>query len=152
MNPGWVLERVTSGGQTGVDQVALERAQHNRLRTGGWVPKGWRTDEGPAPWLKDRYGCREHWSPSYGPRTDRNVYDSEAVVWFGEHSPGYNRTRGAARRYNKPMLENPSVSELQEFILHLHLRVLMVGGNRLRTNPQASELAQVVLSAGLLPF
>lgn len=152
MNPGWLLEQVISGGQTGVDQVGLEMAQWNNLRTGGWVPRGWRTDAGPAPWLGTKYGCREHKMIGYMPRTRQNVFDSDATVWFGVESPGYYCTHDAVVAYKKLYIENPTVSELQQFILDHQIRVLNVAGNRLRTYPESTATARVVLWSGLLPF
>jgi hypothetical protein len=40
-----MLERVISGGQTGVDQAALRAAQACGLETGGYAPLGWETEE-----------------------------------------------------------------------------------------------------------
>jgi len=45
------LACVVSGGQTGVDQAALRAARASGIATGGWAPKGWATEAGPAPWL-----------------------------------------------------------------------------------------------------
>ena len=47
------LRKIESGGQTGADQAGLRAARAERLETGGWAPKGWETEEGPAPWLAD---------------------------------------------------------------------------------------------------
>ena len=154
MGPGWILETVVSGGQTGVDQVALEVAQGLNLQTGGVAPRGWRTDDGPAPWLGTRYGLVEHAvSDQYGPRTRENVRLSDATVIFSKgKSPGSALTMRYCGDLGKPFLLNPTVSELQEFILRRGIKVLNVAGNRLRTFPESAELARVVLSAGLLPF
>lgn len=48
-----MLTKVISGGQTGVDQAALRAAKAARIPTGGYAPKGWLTEDGPAPWLAD---------------------------------------------------------------------------------------------------
>ena len=52
------LRKVVSGGQTGADQAGLRAARAAGIETGGWAPKGWETEEGPAPWLSD-YGLKE---------------------------------------------------------------------------------------------
>lgn len=154
MGPGWILAKVISGGQTGVDQVALEVAQSLGLQTGGVAPRGWRTDAGPAPWLGTRYGLVEHAvSDQYGPRTRENVRLSDATVLFTKgHSPGSFLTMRYCGDLKKPYLVNPTVSELQDFILTRGVKTLNAAGNRLRTFPESAELARVVLSAGLLPF
>jgi hypothetical protein len=48
-----MIERVISGGQTGADQGGLRAAQACGIPTGGWAPRGWLTEAGPAPWLAD---------------------------------------------------------------------------------------------------
>lgn len=152
MGPGWVLEKVISGLQTGVDQVALEVARALGYQTGGTAPKGFRTDNGPRPDLAAHFGVTAHWSPQYGPRTKKNVYDADATVWFGYDSAGWVCTANAIATHRKPYRINPSVAELQDFILKHGIKVLNVAGNRLRTHPESSERARVVLTAGLLPF
>lgn len=78
LRPGMMLKLV-SGGQTGVDQGALEAAIDLGLDYGGWVPKGWKTEEGP---LDKRYRekMREHASDDYKQRTRQNVVDSHATL------------------------------------------------------------------------
>lgn len=50
------IDNVISGGQTGVDQAALRAARASGIVTGGFAPKGWATEDGPAPWLGSEYG------------------------------------------------------------------------------------------------
>lgn len=151
---GWVLEQVISGGQTGVDQKGLEVAKALGYKTGGVVPRTWRTDAGPAPWLGTEYGCVEHKvSDQYGPRTYANVRWADGTVLFGVlSSPGCKLTAKYIAQWQKPHLENPTVAELQAFILDNAIRVLNVAGNRLRTHPESTQRAEVVLTAGLIPF
>lgn len=164
MGRGQILEMVVSGGQTGVDQVALKVARELHYRTGGVAPKGWRTDDGPAPWLAD-YGLTEHKvSSEYRPRTYENVRIADATVIFdaeadaaGEYaettgSPGCRLTRRFCQDLNKPYWINPSVSELQDFLIKYEVVILNVAGNRLRTHPESAERAKVVLTGGLIPF
>jgi len=40
-----LFTRIVSGGQTGVDRVALDLALEFQIDTGGWVPKGRLTEE-----------------------------------------------------------------------------------------------------------
>src|SRR5262245_48868343 len=67
-----MIGMVISGGQTGVDQAALRAARAAGIPTGGWAPKGFRTEAGPAPWLAD-FGVQEHESAHYPDRTRANV-------------------------------------------------------------------------------
>lgn len=70
-----MIGKIISGGQTGVDQAALRAAKACGIPTGGWAPKGFRTEAGPAPWLAD-FGLREHASADYPVRTRANCRDA----------------------------------------------------------------------------
>jgi hypothetical protein len=48
-----MIELVITGGHTGADQAGLRAARACGIPTGGWVPRGWLTEAGPAPWLAD---------------------------------------------------------------------------------------------------
>lgn len=78
-----LVKRVISGGQTGADQAGLIAANTLDIPTGGWAPKGWLTEDGPAPWLAD-YGLKEAPSEDYKYRTTANVRDSDATLLFGD--------------------------------------------------------------------
>lgn len=71
--------RIVSGAQTGVDQGALHAAIDLGLAWGGWVPKGWRTENGTVASMF-RPGMREHASSNYLGRTRQNVVDSHATL------------------------------------------------------------------------
>jgi hypothetical protein len=70
-----MIGKIICGGQTGVDQAALRAAKACGIPTGGWAPNGWRTEDGPAPWLAD-FGMQEHASADYPDRTRANVGDA----------------------------------------------------------------------------
>ena len=71
--------KIVSGGQTGVDRGALQAAMDLGLDWGGWVPKGWRAENGTIPPLY-RAKMQEHASANYLVRTRRNVIDSHATL------------------------------------------------------------------------
>lgn len=127
------LSLVISGGQTGADRTALEEAKRIGVRTGGTVPKGCRTDEGPTPELVTEFGCEESPSTDYRQRTLDNVRNADATVWFGKTSPGYWCTKSAAKRFQKPFYENPT-SLMFQFICNTY-SVVNFAGNRRRINP-----------------
>lgn len=134
------LIRCVSGGQTGADQQGLIEARALRLETGGWVPKGWRTEAGPAPWLAE-FGCVEHASSKYPPRTRENVKDSEVTLWFGNvGSPGYYCTWGAAKSLGKDFLLNPDADHMRA--IAETYEVINIAGNRASTNPGVAELVR----------
>lgn len=141
--------KIVSGGQTGADQAALAAATSLGIATGGWVPKGWRTATGSAPWLAD-FGCVEHMSHEWAPRTTANVRDSDGTVWFGKHSPGYWCTRSACERQKRAFIENPTPDELRRFLWNLNDHPhLNVAGNREHLNPGIGEHVIAVLLEAL---
>jgi len=141
--------KIISGGQTGVDQTALLIAHGLGLATGGYAPKGWRTDEGPAPWLAD-YGLTECVSPTYRFRTRLNVRTSHGTVLFGHtDSPGCVCTVNACLAYERPYKENPTFEELVAWLIEGKIEILNVAGNRKRTHPEAMVAARKVLEPTL---
>jgi Circularly permutated YpsA SLOG family len=77
-----ILKKVISGGQNGADLGALKAAKAFGLQTGGMMPKGWRTLDGPRPNYKTYFGMTEHPSPNYPQRTIANVANSDATLRF----------------------------------------------------------------------
>jgi len=73
--------RIISGGQTGVDRIALDAARKAGLQTGGTAPRGYLTENGPDPSLRE-FGLADHRSPQYPPRTKQNIVDSDVTVLF----------------------------------------------------------------------
>jgi hypothetical protein len=92
--------KVISGGQSGVDLAALDAAKELGLETGGWMPKGWLTEDGLRPEYGERYGLREHASGGYPPRTRQNVQDADAtlILFRGRLEGGTLLTLNLAKR------------------------------------------------------
>jgi hypothetical protein len=79
-----MLKRVISGGQTGADQAGWRAARAIGIPTGGWMPKGFLTEDGPRPEFAELYGARETQSRSYPERTRRNAINADAMLLFGD--------------------------------------------------------------------
>ena len=47
-----MIENIISGGQTGVDRVALDVALKQGIPHGGWTPKGCMLEDGPIDYAK----------------------------------------------------------------------------------------------------
>ena len=148
-----MLVKVVSGGQTGADQAGLKAAQALGLATGGWVPKGCRTLDGPSPWLVSLYDCREHTSDKYPPRTYANVRDSDATLRFAKnwHSPGERCTLKAIQMYHKPYLDiplcgPPNIKMVWSWLNRLHIHTLNIAGNSTRTCPGIEEFTFAFLT------
>mgnify|MGYP000918852238 CR=1 FL=1 len=65
-----MLEKIISGGQTGVDRAALDVGLALGLPVGGWCPKGRRAEDGVIP---DCYPLTETPERNYQARTRRNI-------------------------------------------------------------------------------
>ncbi|MCL1598772.1 MAG: putative molybdenum carrier protein, partial [Actinomycetia bacterium] len=126
---------IISGGQIGADQMGLEVATELGLRTRGTAPKNFKTSKGSDPNLK-AYGLVEDSAPTYPPRTEKNVLNSDGTVVYGSNvnSPGTKLTRNLANQHGKPYIENPSPQELAQFLDENNITVLNVAGNRSYTD------------------
>jgi hypothetical protein len=71
------IQRILSGGQTGVDRAALDFAIARQIPHGGWCPAGRRAADGV---LDARYQLMETESSGYRQRTKRNVLDADATL------------------------------------------------------------------------
>lgn len=134
-----MIEKIVSGGQTGVDQSALRAARAAGIATGGWAPKGWlvEREDGkksvPAPWLAD-FGLVECETPGYPAGSVANVVGSDATLWFGDwHTPGGRTTLDACRLSDKPYLivfSGTRPSAVARWLEEKGIRILNVAGNR----------------------
>jgi|LNFM01.1.fsa_nt_gb hypothetical protein len=144
------LRKVVSGGQTGADQAGLRAAKAAGIETGGWAPKGWETEEGPASWLGE-YGLTECPKEGYPARTDANARDSDATLWFGSSdSSGYRATIRGCRRHKKPyLLVEEGItrpSEVRAWLEAHQVETLNVAGNRESKNPGLGERVETFLA------
>jgi hypothetical protein len=135
-----MLEKVISGGQTGADIAGIKAAKAAGLKTGGTMPKNFKTLDGDRPEFAKLYGMQEHSSPSYPPRTFKNVYDSDGTVRFAVNwnSSGEICTLNAIRKAKKPYFDvdvigNTQPADLVIWIKDNNIRVLNVAGNSEKT-------------------
>jgi Circularly permutated YpsA SLOG family len=135
-----MLIQVISGGQTGADLGGLIAARACGLRTGGWMPRGFLTLDGPRPDLAKKYGLQEHRSASYPPRTRCNVQHSDATIRFARHwhTNGERATLKFLCQYRKPYLDvsvdaPPAPAEVAYWLREHRVRILNVAGNTERS-------------------
>lgn len=98
--------KIVSGAQTGVDQGGLHAAIDLGLDWGGWVPKGWRTEDGTVEPLF-RPKMKECASANYLVRTKQNVVDSHATLIITNAYPltgGTLKTRFFCQELMRPHL------------------------------------------------
>jgi hypothetical protein len=95
------IEKVISGGQTGVDRAALDVALEFGIPCGGWCPKGRKAEDGP---IDKRYPLQETASTRYRIRTEKNVIESDGTLMLTWALPkgGTALTIKFAQRHKKP--------------------------------------------------
>jgi hypothetical protein len=149
-----MVERVLSGGQTGVDRAALDVALELGLPCGGWCPKGRKAEDGP---IERCYPLQETPSADYAQRTEWNVRDSDGTLILsqGELTGGTAQTVELAARLGKPCLlvdltKHPSVSAVLAWSNERKIRVLNVAGPRESNSPGVYGQTATFLRA-LLP-
>lgn len=127
-------EKIVSGGQTGSDRAGLDAAVALGIPTGGFAPRGWKTENGSDPSL-EFLGLVETASREYPPRTKLNAQNSDGTAWFGiESTPGGRLTLNTARQYGKATIINPTPQELREWVEVNRIKILNVAGNRASTD------------------
>lgn len=140
--------RICSGGQTGIDQAALSAALYVDFETGGWAPKGFRTQEGDNPELGSKYHLKEHSSPLYPPRTELNVVQADGTLRIAAdfESAGEKLTLKYIKKHKKPhfdvlvdnisyMDSKPNIQEVAKWIAENNIKTLNVAGNSEKTAP-----------------
>lgn len=150
-----MVEKVVSGGQTGVDRAALDAALERGLACGGWCPKGRRAEDGAVP---ARYPLEETAASAYPQRTEWNVRDSDGTLVLTRGAPrgGTALTLRLARRHRKPALQvdlgaKPDPQAIRQWAEGHRIRVLNVAGPRESERPGIHDEALRLLRAVLAP-
>ncbi len=126
------IEKIISGGQTGVDRAALDVALELGFSCGGWCPKGRKAEDGS---IGTRYPLQETASANYSVRTEKNVRESDGtlILTKGQPRAGTALTIKFAQKHRKPYLvRDPFVrTDLRIVVKWLEInriRVLNVAG------------------------
>jgi nucleotide-binding universal stress UspA family protein len=146
-----ILEKIISGGQTGADQAGWRAAKALGISTGGWMPKGFLTEDGPRAELAKQYGAVEMPSENLVARTEQNVEQADATLWFGETTTsGAHATVGACQRGGKPCMPiDPAArfepAHVAAWLTANHVRTLNVAGNRESDEPGIGNRVELFL-------
>jgi len=132
-----MLEKIISGGQTGVDRAALDAAIKCDLSYGGYCPKGRIAEDGQ---ISDKYNLIEMKTKSYVIRTKKNVEESDGTLIFvfaNLLGPGTKLTKITAIAKNKPLLIIDFSKEIAEnlalvveWIQSNNIRIMNIAGSR----------------------
>lgn len=148
-----MLEKIISGGQTGVDINALIVAKELGFKTGGWMPLGFINQTGKHPEFENLYNIKEHTSKRYQPRTALNVKESDGTLRIATNfnSAGETLTLQMIKKYKKPhldidaLLDDVTTDEIIKWINHNNIKILNVAGNSERTAPGIGEFTYAFL-------
>jgi len=151
-----MLEKIISGGQTGVDRAALDAALAADFPCGGWCPEDRRSDDGRIP---EQYPVRVLPGAGYKDRTLKNLMEADgtAIIYFGDLEAGTEATAYFCMKKGRPykLIDGDEIPVeraaelLSDFIRRCNIRVLNVAGPRAASKPQAYGYA-LALVQGLL--
>lgn len=148
-----MIDKVISGGQTGVDRAALDVAMELGISCGGWCPTGRKAEDGAIP---ARYPIEELPSRGYRPRTVRNVLESDGtLILFRDALTGGSAfTAEVARKHDKLCyavnLSAPvDPSDVRIWIRQHSIRTLNIAGPRESHVPGIHADAAAYLRAAL---
>lgn len=143
------VQKIISGGQTGVDRGALDAAIELGMEHGGWCPLGRLAEDGFIP---TRYALRQTEVPQYSVRTERNLLDADGtlILFRRELTGGTDLTRHLCRRHGRPMfladLQLPvDVEAIHQWLEQHRIRVLNVAGPRESSCPGIAAQAKQLL-------
>jgi len=143
------IDKVVSGGQTGVDRAALDVALELGLPCGGWCPRGRRAEDGR---IADRYPLVETPKEKYQQRTKWNVRDSDAtlIITAGPLQGGTELTRRSAQNTGKPHLvvdlsDGSDATAVIDWLQAHRIGILNVAGPRETTQPGIYDRAAAFL-------
>ena len=148
------VHHTISGGQTGADQAGLEAAERLGIPTGGFMPKGFRTETGPRPDLGSslRPG-QETATADYPERTEQNVLLADGTVVIArENSRGSRLTVRLCRKHGRPCLElrpdlpvEEAAERLRVWLVEHAIGTLNVAGSRESQAPGIGSSVETVL-------
>ncbi len=143
------VNKIVSGGQTGVDRGALDAAIELGIEHGGWCPKGRLAEDGP---IATCYQLDELPSSDYAARTERNVIDSDGTLIFYRDrlQGGTALTNRLAKLHGKPLLrirlDQPvELDRIVRWLADEAIEVLNIAGPRGSTYPDIHQQTYEVI-------
>lgn len=137
--------KVVSGGQTGVDQAALDAALELKIDHGGWCPKNRRWEKDGC--IPEHYKLEEMPTFNYKDRTKQNLIDSDGTLLINEGrlDGGTLLTKNMSIELGKPLwqLQLDDIdadAAIEQFIMFMNIgepkiKTLNVAGPRESKRP-----------------
>lgn len=149
-----MIEKIVTGGQTGVDQAALDTAMTLGIHCGGWCPKGRLAEDGA---IHKKYPLKETKSDVYAERTKLNIRDSDGTLTLVAKLPidvndGTNLTLQESRAKNKPhqlidLSKKDAIYQAINWINEENIGALNIAGPRESQSPGIYKKSIVFLTA-----
>jgi len=140
-----ILEKIISGGQTGVDRAGLDAAMEAGIPVGGYCPKGRLAEDGTVP---AHYPLIELHRGGYPARTEKNVMESDGtlILNVGTLSGGTRLTLDCAKKHGKHSLviqldRDPAKEPVIQWAKEHSIRVLNIAGPRESKSPGLHDTA-----------
>lgn len=147
-----MLRRVVTGGQTGAEQAAWAAARRAGIATGGYMPRDFMTEDGPAPRVGQLHGAVEF--PFDDARRIRaNLRRADGLFWFGDpDSPEARDAFAACRELSKPYLTlDPAFTPPHDaagWLGAFEIATLVVSGDRASQRPGIGPMVEAFLARG----
>lgn len=159
-----LINKIVSGGQTGVDRAALDFAIEHNIPHGGWCPKGRLAELGDI--IPEKYLLTETQTNEFSERTKLNIQDSNGTLIFVPELPlkvtdGTTLTIKEVEDKGKPHFiidlsiqdeKDESFFKLYSWIQDNKIEVLNIAGPRESQNPGVYESCYRYLNSFYLTF
>ena len=133
------INKIISGGQTGVDRAALDFSLENNIVCGGFCPKERKAEDGT---ISDKYPLVETSSHNYSFRTEKNVQVCDGTLLFYNKSfdKGTSLTLKLLKKHHKPFFEIDLSCEIDkklvvEWMINHQIKILNIAGPRESYSP-----------------
>jgi len=159
-----ILQKIISGGQTGVDQSALDVAINIGIDCGGWCPPGRLCENGLIPphySLEETPSDRSNSAPDIprSLRTEWNVRDADATLILLPKGLGSDKgtewTIECALQYQKQyLITDPfgkdTAIKIRSWLETIMVRVLNIAGPSENSYPGIGEQTRKLLTEALI--
>lgn len=151
-----MINKIISGGQTGVDSAALDAAATFGVSCGGWCPKGRISENGVIPekykFLQEISGDFGADKENYSARTKANIKDSDATLILVPGAPPHYQIQGGtlltiqeAKSQGKPLLimdlsqpSSENIESMLSWIKKEKIKIINIAGPRESNCPGVS--------------